>query len=184
MLLRVRHSARNLITFAIVLAVPGSIAAELVVETLSKFCPVKYDLYIFYCDGLLGFQPSFWMGQFLSDRIVLKYIAAFAYDQLPFAMIAVLVMYKVRRLDIEGLIKTMAINLAAATDVFLVPVCGPAPTFPGFPFAIPSVTPHPIILDKVANCIPSVHFSTALLISWFCWKVPLARGLSLILLSL
>ncbi len=48
---------------ATALAIPANIAAEAVTKWISILRPLKYDLYIFHIDGLLGFQPSFSIGR-------------------------------------------------------------------------------------------------------------------------
>src|SRR5450432_3507562 len=46
----------------------------------AKIRPVKYDEFIYWADGLLGFQPSFHLGRFLAQRPVLALAAEAAYD--------------------------------------------------------------------------------------------------------
>jgi hypothetical protein len=57
--------------------------------------------------------------------------------------------------------------------------------FPHFPFIQPNhLDPHPIPLSACANCIPSVHMSTALLVVWFSRRWRSGLILSLIYLAL
>ena len=66
------------------------------------------------------------------------------------------------------------LSLAFSVPFYLLcPVCGPAYAFPGFP-ALPAgpIVPHPILLDAPAKGVPSIHFSTALLVLWYGRKLP------------
>jgi len=93
-------------------AIPANIAAEAVTKWISILRPLKYDLYIFHIDGLLGFQPSFVVGGSLR-RI-------FGYGALSLAMLAVFAAYLWRRPQAQAiaLFKTFAFKpLRLAADL-------------------------------------------------------------------
>jgi membrane-associated phospholipid phosphatase len=81
-----------------------------------------------------------------------------------------------------GMIPAFLLNLALSVPFYLLcPVCGPAYAFPGFP-APPAgpVLPHPILLDAPANGVPSIHFSTAMLILWYGRKLPFGGSIGVV----
>jgi hypothetical protein len=167
---------------ATALAVPANMVAQAVTMWLSGVRPLKYDLFIYRIDGVLGFQPSFMVGQLVSRHFWLYIAAAVGYGALPLAMLAVLAAYIWRRPQTElvRLVKTFALNLCAAVPIYaLIPVCGPGFAFREFPNTPPHVAVHPILLAAPPNAIPSVHFSTALLIAWFARRWLLGRVLGI-----
>jgi len=82
--------------------------------------------------------------------------------------------------------RTFALNMILAVPIyFLLPVCGPRYVFKAFPSDADSQIPHPVFLSYPPNGIPSVHFSTALLIFWFLrrWKMGRIFGAVFLLLT-
>src|SRR5258708_37673537 len=73
---------------AAALAIPANIAAEAATKWISILRPLKYDLYIFHIDGLIGFQPSFGIGRLTSSHLWLEMLASFGYGALSLAMLA------------------------------------------------------------------------------------------------
>jgi hypothetical protein len=143
---------------------------------LSPLCPLKMDNYVFRIDGLLGFQPSFWLGTLLHAHRLLYLSSAFAYDVLPAMYVGVFAIYLLR----DSLRKAaevaaaFALNLFAALPIYLLfPVCGPRYAFANFPTIPPHVTLHGVALTAPPNGVPSVHLASALLILWFLrhWRV-------------
>jgi len=168
---------------AAALAIPANIAAEAVTKWISILRPLKYDLYIFHIDGLLGFQPSFSIGRLTSSHLWLEMLASFGYGALSLAMLAVFAAYLWRRPQAQAiaLFKTFALNLCASLPIYLlIPVSGPQFAFQQFPTVIPHVVAHPIFLSTPPNGIPSVHFSTALLIAWYARHWLLGRLLGIV----
>jgi hypothetical protein len=142
--------------------------------------PYKLDLYLYRADGLLGFQPSFALGQLILPHRILAVPVELAYRLLAPAMALVFAGYLWRRCESEAMsmIPVFLLNLALSVPCYLlVPVCGPGYAFASYP-ALPheAVVPHPIALDTApANGFPSIHFSAALLIFWYARGLPWGR---------
>jgi hypothetical protein len=164
---------------AAALALPANILSENTALFLSRLRPFKLDEYIFQIDGLLGLQPSFSIGRFVTHHIGLEIVSNMAYNILPCAVLAVFGLYLWQRSENETLtvVRAFVLNLFVAIPIYLLmPACGPAFAFAGFPFIQPDhLAAQPIILHAPPNCVPSVHMSTALLIMWFVrqWRIPL-----------
>jgi PAP2 superfamily len=171
----------NLLMAALMLAIPGQILAALGAVGADRLRPYKLDLYIYGIDRLLGFQPSFALGRMVLGHSSTIVLLALTYQLLPLAMVAIFAGYLWHRPEQEAwsMVWVFLLNLALSVPFYLLcPVCGPAYAFPGFP-ALPSgpVVPHPILLDAPANGVPSIHFSTALLVLWYGRKLPLGRSI-------
>jgi hypothetical protein len=176
---------REWLIAATIAAIPGSMIAAMIVHSMSAIRPLKLDLYIYQIDAILGFQPSFAMGRFLQQHTSLRTAALIAYDGLPFAMVAAILLYAKRGWEALPIIKAFTVNLFAALLVYLiVPVAGPRYAFSSFPAIEPAIIPHWMYIDAPPNCIPSVHFSTALLIYLFARRSPIGRMLSWLYLLL
>jgi len=176
---------RQWLTAAMIAAIPGSMMAAALVNALSFLRPLKLDLYIYKIDGLLAFQPSFAMGCFLRQFPLLRAAAFYAYNAMPFAMIAVMWLYVRKGWPALPLVRTLTWNLFAALPVYLlVPVAGPMYAFASFPNLPHGVSPHPIPIAAPPNGVPSVHFSTAILIYLFARRSPLGRTLAWLYLLL
>lgn len=156
---------------ATLFAVPGTAACESITVQISKWRAVCYDHYIFSIDGLLGFQPSFILGRFVTRHPWLEVVVSIGYGALPLAMLAVFGVYLWLRSECEAvmIVRTFFLNLFVAVPIYLaIPVIGPFSAFPGFPFAVPKdLVIQPVPISGVINAIPSVHCSSALLILWF-----------------
>ena len=163
---------------AAAIAVPAEMAAQAVTVWLSGLRPLKYDLFIYWLDGRLGFQPSFAIGQLAAHNLWLRQLLAFTYGSCTLGMLAVFIAYLWLRSEAEtrDVVRVFGLNLFVAVPIYLlVPVCGPAFAFPDFP-ALPSqLSPHLIAISAPPNGIPSVHFSTALLVAWFARRWPMGR---------
>ena len=128
---------------ATIAAIPGSMIAAMIVHCMSAIRPLKLDLYIYQIDAILGFQPSFAMGRFLQQHTSLRTAALIAYDGLPFAMVAAILLYAKRGWEALPIIKAFTVNLFAALLVYLiVPVAGPRYAFSSFPAIEPAIIPH------------------------------------------
>src|SRR6185369_9685350 len=160
----------------VALAVPLHAAAMSGARMATYLCPYKLDLYIYRLDGWLGFQPSFALGRLVAGRVALMLPLALAYQLLPFAILAVYGAHLWRRDAWETwtMVRVFVWNLLLSIPFYLlIPVCGPAYAFPAYP-AQPAhdIVPHPIALHAPPNGVPSVHFSTALLIFWYARQLP------------
>jgi PAP2 superfamily len=161
--------------------------AQMIANALSRFRPLKYDLFVYQADGFLGLQPSFVLGCFAAAHPWLGMTLAIAYSVLPVAVALVYGAYLWFGTEREPLtvLKTFALNLVVAPAFYLAfPVSGPAFAFPHFPMEQGRVIPHLVSLNAAPNGMPSIHFSTALLILWLCWRWTLGRVLGSIYLLL
>jgi hypothetical protein len=149
---------------------------------------VRFDLYVYRIDSLLGLQPSFALGQFVSDKLPLVILLKLSYDLLPVAIVSVFGGYLWHRSDREavGMVPVFLLNLALGVPFYLLcPVAGPLYAFPSFPaLPIGPIIPHAILLNAPPNGMPSIHFSSALLIFWYARKLPSGRWLGGIYLLL
>lgn len=164
----------GLLTAACLFGIIGPPVANMILLALSSMRPLGVDHYIFAVDGLLRFQPSFWIGMLLEDHKWLRAMSAFAYNALPAVYVGVFALYIFRRPVGEGrcVALTFVTNLFAAIPIYLLfPCYGPRAAFRSFPRL-----PHwHVAMQRAAiigtpNAIPSVHFSSALLILWFLWN--------------
>jgi hypothetical protein len=164
---------------AVTLAVPAHILVTLGADQVAQVRPAKFDLYIYWFDKWIGFEPGFAMSRVVVSHLPLIVVLAVTYQLLPLAIVAIYGAYLWRRSDREAvsLAAVFILNLALGVPLyFLFPVCGPAYAFSGFP-AEPAgpIVPHPILLNAPPNGMPSIHFSTALLILWYSRKLPYGR---------
>ena len=172
----------------VALAVPGNMLAMFAANCAGRVRPYKLDLYVYWIDNRLGFQPSFALGRFVMSHPSMMVLLALSYQLLPIAILAVFGAYLWLRSEREAMsmVPVFILNLALSVPCYLLfPVSGPAYAFPGFP-ALPGgqVVPHPILLSAPPNGVPSIHFSTALLILWYGWKLPFGRWIAGMYLAL
>ncbi len=163
---------------AAAVAIPAELVAQAVTVWLSRLRPAKYDLFIYWLDGRLGFQPSFAIGRLAAHHLWLRQLLSLTYGCCTLGMLAVFIAYLWLRSESEtvNVVRVFGLNLFAAVPIYLlVPVCGPAFAFPDFPAAPSQVVPHLMAISASPNGIPSVHFSTALLVAWFARRWPLGR---------
>lgn len=149
----------------------AQISVFYVLWSFSYLSAVRYDQYIFCIDQVFG-SPSFHVGRLLKQTPWLNTPCRAAYSLISVYVFALLVVYFWERSRVDDALQAMwvfVLNATLAPVVYLlIPVSGPHYAFPGFPDIIPAhITPHPIVLSAVPNCIPSVHMSTALLILHF-----------------
>jgi hypothetical protein len=159
--------------------------AQAIANRLSVLRPLKYDLYLYRMDAVLG-QPSFALGRLVAPHRWLQLVLEFAYGLLPVVVSILLGAYIWKReAECGTVLKAFLLNLLFAPAFYLVlPVCGPVYAFPTFPRAQPNVIPHLIALSAAPNGLPSVHTSTALLLLWFGRRWNLGRWLGCLYLVL
>ncbi len=164
---------------AVTLTVPGHILVMAGALWTAPIHPLKLDLYVYWIDKLAGFEPSSALGRLALSHLSVVVLLAVSYQLLPLAMVAIYggyLWYRPAR-EATTMVSVFILNLALSVPFYLLfPVCGPAYAFPGFP-DLPAgpVVPHPILLSAPPNGVPSVHFSTALLVLWYGRKLPLGR---------
>ena len=173
---------------AVALMLPAHILALLGAMAATRVRPLKLDLYVYWFDRLLGFEPGFALCRIVLGHFFLIPVLAVSYQLMPLAIVAVFGGYLRYRSEREAMsmVPVFLLNLALSVPFYLLfPVCGPVYAFPGFP-ALPSgpLVPHPILLNAPPNGVPSIHFSTALLILWYGRKLPFGRSIGGIYLAL
>jgi hypothetical protein len=162
---------------AVTLVVPCHLLVMATVVWTAHLHPQKLDLYVYWVDTLLGFEPSFALSRMVLGHMSLVIVLAVSYQLLPLAMVALFGGYLWFRPEQEAMdmVSVLILNVVLAVPLYLLfPVCGPAYAFPGFP-ALPvgPMMPHLILLNAPPNGVPSVHFSTAMLVLWYGRKLPL-----------
>lgn len=148
-------------------------------DTLSALRPLKYDLYVFQLDRLLGL-PGFRIGQVLAHSNALSLLAEVIYGSPPllFVLIFTVYLYK-RRAETVLAVAAIGLNLLLAPAFYLLfPVCGPKFAFPNFPTPPAQLHPHLLAIAAAPNGVPSIHMATALLFLWLLrhWRIGMAAG--------
>jgi hypothetical protein len=166
----------------------GPPASMMILSALSARRPLGMDNYIFSLDGLLGFQPSFWAGQLLRAHGWLHVSAVLAYNILPGVYVGVFALYLLQRPMREAgrVALAFVLNLFAALPIYLLfPAYGPHAAFHSFP-ELPRehVALQLIAATGTPNAIPSVHFSSALLILWFLCRWRIGKVFGMVFLAL
>ena len=162
--------------------VPGTCVVNFFVAQIERLRPYKYDNWIYRIDGLFGFQPSWAIGRFVLNNPFLRLVVGLSYNVLGFAIAGVLILYLGRKWPVMPQVKTWIYNFVLAPFVYLlIPVVGPAQAFSGFPWVTPGrVELVPRLIRSGCNCIPSVHFSSALLVCYFARKSTIGFGISIV----
>lgn len=155
----------------------GPILCQASVNLLSVKVPLKYDLYLDRVDRVFG-NPSFWIGALLLKHKLTLLVSVIAYNLIGAAQLMVFWAY-VAKFPAAALrvAKALVLNLFLAVPFYvLFPAAGPRYAFAGFPLKRPDgLAAHPVPLTAPPNCVPSVHFSSALLVLWFSWRWRWAR---------
>lgn len=179
MLGRAGRAKAELLLIASVFGFVGPIFATVILQSLATIRPLRFDYYVFKIDGVLGFEPSFFIGTLFYKCEWLHIIAGFGYDVLSAVYVGVFAIYLVRRSirEVAEVASAFSVNLFASLPIYLLfPVCGPRYAFSGFPFSAPQhLTAHAVPLFAPPNGVPSVHTSSALLILWFLRRWPAGR---------
>jgi|GEM_PF-1343321 len=156
------------------IAIPATGVAEWAADQLSRLRPWKYDLFIYHFDSVIH-QPSFAAGRLVAEHGWLRGVVSVSYELMPISMVAAFAFYNWKR-NLEGLRQLLwafLFNIAFAVPIYLlIPVCGPAFAFPGFPVPPSHVNPALVLIHAAPNGVPSVHMSTALLVLYFLWRSP------------
>jgi hypothetical protein len=150
-----------------------SIVVGFILPVTNRLSPVTFDAHLLAADGVFGFQPSFVLGRTIGGHPLLWGLTSTVYYALPFAVAVLCAVQlgghpgEVRRLLwLFGFMSAVGFCLYAVC-----PAAGPiyafrewfplrTPGLPGFSLAPLSVPGAP------RNAIPSLHFSTALLVYW------------------
>jgi hypothetical protein len=179
-----KHAKRSeLLLLASMVGFTGPLFAAKILQWLSLRRLARYDYYVFHWDGLVQFQPSFAVANLFQHIPFLAFVSGLTYDFMCAAPVLVFALYLFRRSKREAFRIALAflVNLFGALPIYLLfPVSGPAYAFPGFPGNLPEqLIIQPIrFISAPPNGVPSVHFSTALLVFWFLrrWRLGIVCG--------
>lgn len=162
-------------TIVLSCAIFGTYCPKLI-AIIGRLRPLKYDLYIYRLDGLLGFEPSFSLAKLIRPHLWLFAGVLAAYYGLM-VMIAFALVIQLKRGDpVLPIIQAFLINAFAAIPFYLlIPVSGPYYAFPQFPHLPGPVSPHPALINFPPNGVPSLHMSAALLLAYFARKWTVLR---------
>lgn len=150
-----------------------SILVGFILPVTNHFSPYTFDLELLGCDGATGFQPSFFLGRLIHGRPAVWDITATIYYALPLA-VALLCAARVgqRRGEVGRLLWLFGLMSVVGFCLYAVcPATGPIYAFrEWFPSGAPDVSrlslAHLPAPAAPRNAIPSLHFSTALLVFW------------------
>ena len=135
----------------------------------------RYDLYVYGWDRALGGEPGFALGRVFLERVWGLWFINFAYGLLGIAIAGVLMAYAWKPLpQLKEVAVALLLNFLLAPVMYaLFPVSGPRFAFSSFPASPVSFVPHVMHFHAAPNGVPSIHFSTALLVWWYSrrWKM-------------
>jgi len=128
--------------------------------------PLTLDLYFFAFDRSLGFD-GLTLARYAYGTPWFRSLLIAVYGGLPLAFATVWVFGKPARVMIRSLLFA-AVAGYVLYDVF--PAVGPAHAFANFPRIAPQGFGwiHPIDAHAARNCVPSLHFTWAMLLVWNC----------------
>src|SRR5580698_6312830 len=163
----------------------GTMLCTWVANREGAWMTTRYDLFVYRFDLALG-EPSFRLGGMLLTHFWGVWIVNFAYGLLSAAVMALLMGYAWRpEPELRTVVLALLLNFVVAPILYLIfPVSGPQFAFAGFPHRPAVIAPHVIHLASAPNGVPSVHFSTALLIWWYARRWTTGRFAALIYLFL
>jgi hypothetical protein len=150
-----------------------SILVGFILPVTNHLSPFTYDAELLGVDSALGFQPSFLLGSLISGRQALSDVTATVYYALPLT-VALLCAARLRKWPGEVRRLLWLFGLMSIMGFCLYAVCpGTGPTY-AFREWFPSKAQDlfGVYLGRLPvpgaprNAIPSLHFSTALLVFW------------------
>jgi len=150
-----------------------SILVGFILPITNRLSPVTFDTHLLAVDGALGFQPSFVLGSMINGRRLLWDLTCTVYYALPFA-VALLCASQLRThfKEVRRLLYLFGAMSALGFCLYAIcPATGPIYAFHGwFPSKPPRLSDLSLAVltvpGAVRNAIPSLHFSTALLVFW------------------
>jgi hypothetical protein len=149
-----------------------SILVGFILPVTNRLSPLTFDTHLLAADGATGFQLSFLLGRSIHGHRFLWDLTATVYYALPLA-VALLCAGEWRR-NPAGVRRLLWLFAAMSVGGFCLyavcPATGPKYAFASFPLRLPELAGDPLRTLASAgaprNAIPSLHFSTALLVFW------------------
>src|ERR1041384_8247018 len=160
--------ARRRVLIAAALFGPAILLVWLGLRVAAALVSNQYDQFLLAVDGAYGFQASFVLGRWFWRWPPAAVVCRAAYDGLHIAIL-ILLLPQAWKDPKWSFARALAANfLIAYALYFVLPAAGPVYAFAGqFPDRSPEVlTPAWMRLRALPNAMPSVHFSTALLLFW------------------
>ena len=149
------------------------IAAGLILPVTNRLSPETFDGHLLAADGVVGFQPSFLVGRLISGHPLLWDLTSAIYYAVPFAVALLCAVQFARRPQaVPRLLWLFATMTVVGFCIYVVcPATGPRYAFSEtFPFHVPGADTLSLTEFTVPgaprNAIPSLHFTTALLVLW------------------
>lgn len=159
------RDVRRFKVFLCSLAMPVMmVTLSAVLNLVSRSCPFRYDLFLHAIDHTLGICPPQLLARTIHTNILYPVVAE-AYLLMPTMMLVGYGWAVYGGSAPNRLLLSYLLTSTSALLYLIVPASGPV-----FILGKTLLTAHPsseialIHLDAIANCIPSVHLSTALLI--------------------
>lgn len=150
-----------------------SIVVGFILPVTNRLSPATFDTHLLAADSATGFQPSFLLGRLIGGRPVLWSLTSTVYYALPFAVaLLCAAQFGKRPGEVRRLLWLFGFMSAVGFCLYAVcPATGPVYAFrEWFPFRTPDVAHLSLAALSVPgaarNAIPSLHFSTALLVFW------------------
>ena len=150
-----------------------SIVVGFILPVTNRMSPFTFDSHLLAADRALGFQPSFVLGRIISGSPLLWGLTSTVYYALPFA-VALLCAAQIRE-NFNEVLRLLRLFAAMSVMGFclyaICPATGPIYAFrEWFPWRSPRLSDLALAALAVPgaprNAIPSLHFSTALLVFW------------------
>jgi PAP2 superfamily len=130
------------------------------------FRPLTLDWYLFTIDRSFGLD-GLTLARYAYGTPWLKSFLTVVYCGLPLAFATVWVLGKPSPVILRS---SLFAAVAGCALYVLVPAVGPAHAFADFPWTAPQGFGwiHPLELRAARNCLPSLHFTWAMLLVWNC----------------
>lgn len=150
-----------------------SIMVGFILPVTNRISPAAFDTHLLAADSTTGFQLSFILGRAIHGRPLLWNLTSTLYYALPFAVaLLCAVQFGKRPGEVRRLLWLFGFMSSAGFCLYAVcPATGPIYAFrEWFPLRIPDMSGPWLATLSVPgaprNAIPSLHFSSALLVFW------------------
>ena len=167
----------DFLLFASLFTLPFTLLKSFLLIYLAHNRPERIDLYLNRIDAFVG-HPANHVAMFLAHHQWLRFITRIDYDMSQsFAALTLVTVVAFQGIKEARRALVLFVTCAACSLPFywMFPASGPIFSLPKFP-AVYMGSVHLITdTNSVPNCIPSIHFATALLITYFLWPWKVGR---------